>query len=124
MNLVINGHIKEQVDLKTNNMIQFIKKNYSKLGIGLALSMLVINYFQQRELSKLRAQQKIEVVVGGDIQKAQTIDSLSNISDSLRNEVFVKDIQLARYEIALELLKEQDKKAADKFELILTTQTE
>lgn len=105
-------------------MIQFIKKNYSKLGIGLALSMLVINYFQQRELSKLRAQQKIEVVVGGDIQKAQTIDSLSNISDSLRNEVFVKDIQLARYEIALELLKEQDKKAADKFELILTTQTE
>ena len=105
-------------------MIEFIKKNYSKLGIGLALSMLVINYFQQRELSKLRAQQKIEVVVGGDIQKAQTIDSLSNISDSLRNEVFVKDIQLARYEIALELLKEQDKKAADKFELIFTTQTE
>lgn len=105
-------------------MIEFIKKNYSKLGIGLALSMLVINYFQQKELSKLRAQQKVEVVIGGDIQKTQTIDSLSNLSDSLRNEVFVSGVQLARYEIALELLKEQDKKAADKFELILTTQTE
>jgi hypothetical protein len=31
---------------------------------------------------------------------------------------------LNRYQIALELLKEKNKKAADEFELILTTQTE
>lgn len=105
-------------------MIEFIKKNYSKLGIGLALSMLVINYFQQRELTKLRAEQKIQVVVGGDIQKARTIDSLQNMVDSLRDENFPLQIEIGRYEVALELLKEQDKKAADKFELILTTQTE
>jgi hypothetical protein len=98
-------------------MIEFIKKNYSKLGMGLALSMLVINYFQQRELAKLRAEHKTEVVVGGDIQKAQTIDSLNN-------ELFVQQTIVTRYETALELLKEADKKAADKFELILTTQTE
>lgn len=105
-------------------MKEFIVK-YQKAIVGTgAVAVLLICYFQQKELSKLRAQQKVEVVVGGDIQKAQTIDSLSNLSDSLRNEVFVSDVQLARYEIALELLKEQDKKAADKFELILTTQTE
>lgn len=105
-------------------MIEFIKKHYGKIGMSFALVMLVINYFQQRELTRLRAEQKIEIVVGGDIQKVTTIDSLSNLSDSLRNEVFVSGVQLARYEMALELLKESDKKAADKFELILTTQTE
>ncbi len=105
-------------------MKEFIAK-YQKAIIGTgAVSVLLICYFQQKELSRLRAQQKVEVVVGGDIQKAQTIDSLSNLSDSLRNEVFVSGVQLARYEMALELLKESDKKAADKFELILTTQTE
>ena len=98
-------------------MIEFIKKNYSKLGIGLALSMLVINYFQQRELSKLRAEQKIEVVVGGDIQKAQTIDSL-------QSELFVQHTINMRYEMALEMLKEENPKAAEAYELILTTQTE
>ena len=74
-------------------------------------------YFQQKELSKLRAEQKIEVVVGGDIEKA-------NLIDSLQNELFVQGTIVTRYETALELLKEEDKKAADKFELILTTQTE
>jgi hypothetical protein len=124
MNPDTNGHIEEQVDLKTNNMIEFIKKHYSKLGMGLALSMLVINYFQQRELSKLRAQQKVEVVVGGDIQKAQTIDSLMNVIDSIRAENLPLQVQLGRYDVTLELLREEDKKAAEKFELILTTQTE
>jgi hypothetical protein len=78
---------------------------------------LVICYFQQKELAKLRAEHKMEVVVGGDIQKAQTIDSLNS-------ELFVQQTIVTRYEVALELLREQDKKAADKFELILTTQTE
>jgi septal ring factor EnvC (AmiA/AmiB activator) len=44
--------------------------------------------------------------------------------DSLHDEIFPTQIELNRYQIALELLKEEDKKAADKFELILTTQTE
>ena len=105
-------------------MKEFIAK-YQKAIVGTgAVAVLIVCYFQQKELSKLRAQQKVEVVVGGDIQKANTIDSLSNLSDSLKNEVFVKGVELGRYEVALELLKEQDKKAADKFELILTTQTE
>ena len=105
-------------------MKEWIAK-YQKAIVGTgAVSVLLICFLQQRELTKLRAQHKIDVVVGGDIQKAQAIDSLNNMTDSLRNEVFVKDVQLGRYEVAMELLKEKDKKAAELFELILTTQTE
>jgi hypothetical protein len=98
-------------------MKEFIAK-YQKVIVGTgAVAVLVVCYFQQKELSKLRAEQKIEVVVGGDIQKANTIDSL-------QSELFVQQTIVTRYEVALELLKEKDKKAADEFELILTTQTE
>jgi hypothetical protein len=98
-------------------MKEFIQK-YQKAIIGTgAVAVLVVCYFQQKELSKLRKEQKIEVVVGGDIQKAQLIDSL-------QSELFVAQTISARYEIALELLREEDKKAADNFERILTTQTE
>ena len=98
-------------------MKEFIAK-YQKAIVGTgAVAVLVVCYFQQKELSKLRSEQKIEVVMGGDIQKANTIDSL-------QSELFVQQTIVTRYETALELLKEEDKKAADKFELILTTQTE
>jgi hypothetical protein len=105
-------------------MKEFIQK-YQKAIVGTgAVAVLVVCYFQQKELSKLRAEQKIEVVVGGDIQKANTIDSLQNVIDSIRDENMPLQIQLGRYDVALELLREEDKKAAEKFELILTTQTE
>jgi exonuclease VII small subunit len=105
-------------------MKEFIAK-YQKAIVGTgAVSVLLICYFQQKELTKLRAEHKIDVVVGGDIQKAKTIDSLENVIDSIRSENLPLQLQLGRYEVAVELLKEQDKKAADKFELILTTQTE
>jgi len=100
-------------------MKEWIAK-YQKAIVGTgAVAVLVVCYFQQKELSKLRSEQKIEVVMGGDIQKANTIDSL-------QSELFVQQtiVTVTRYEVALELLKEEDKKAADKFELILTTQTE
>jgi len=98
-------------------MKEFIAK-YQKAIIGTgAVAVLVVCYLQQKELAKLRKEQKIEVVVGGDIEKAELIDSL-------QNELFVIQTINTRYEVALELLKEEDKKAADKFERILTTQTE
>jgi len=52
------------------------------------------------------------------------IDSLNYKIDSLNNEVFYKEMTIGKYDIAIELLKEQDPDAADKFELILKTQTE
>jgi hypothetical protein len=64
-------------------MKEFIVK-YQKAIVGTgALAVLLICYLQQKELAKLRSKQKIEVLVGGDIAKAQTIDSLQNRCDSL-----------------------------------------
>lgn len=98
-------------------MKEWIAK-YQKAIVGTgAVSVLLICFLQQKELSKLRAEQKIEVLVGGDIQKAQTIDSL-------QSELFVQQTIAMRYEIALEMLKEENPKAAEAYELILTTKTE
>ena len=47
-----------------------------------------------------------------------------NTIDSLQSELFQTQSQSGRYEVALELFKEKNKKAADEFELILSTQTE
>ena len=98
-------------------MKEFIAK-YQKAIVGTgAVAVLLICYLQQKELAKLRAEKKIEVVVGGDIQKAQLIDSL-------QSELFVSQTVVGRYEVALELFREKNKKGADEFELILSTQTE
>jgi hypothetical protein len=98
-------------------MKEWIAK-YQKAIVGTgAVAVLVLCYFQQKELSKLRKEQKIEIVAGGDIQKAELIDSL-------QSELFVAQTISARYEIALELLKEENPKAAEAYELILTTKTE
>jgi dihydroxyacetone kinase-like predicted kinase len=105
-------------------MKEFIQK-YQKAITGTgAIAVLVVCYFQQKELSKLRAEQKIEVVVGGDIQKAKTMDSLMNVIDSIRAENLPLQVENGRYYMALELLREEDKKAADLFQSILETQTE
>ena len=94
-------------------MKEFIAK-YQKAIVGTgAVAVLLICYLQQKELAKLRKEQN----VSGNIQKTELIDSL-------RSELFVKETIIMRYEVALDMLKEEDKKAADKFELILTTQTE
>jgi hypothetical protein len=56
-------------------------------------------------------------------QKA-TIDSLTNISDSLRDESFIHFVEAGRYEMALEIYKDKNPKAVEEIELIKTTQTE
>ena len=95
-------------------MINFIKNNQKYFTIGGACILLLLTAQQRSQIKELKSKQFIQ---GGDIQKA-------NIIDSLENELFVQQKIVARYEITLELLKEEDKKAADKFELILTTETE
>lgn len=52
------------------------------------------------------------------------IDSLNNQIDSLNNNIFNNQVTIGKYEMAFELLKEQDPRAADRFKLILITQTE
>jgi hypothetical protein len=105
-------------------MKEFIAK-YQKAIVGTgAVAVLVLCYFQQKELAKLRSEPKIEVYTGGDIQRGKTIDSLMNVIDSIRAENIPLQTQLGRYEMALELLREEDKKAAERYEKIITSQTE
>ena len=96
----------------------------TKFRGGLAMSLLGLTvmtffYFQQQdELQKCKEGKSF--LQGGDIERAQII----NERDSLRDELFIRFTEVGRYEVALEIFKEQNKKGADEFELILTTQTE
>jgi hypothetical protein len=98
-------------------MKEFIAK-YQKAIVGTgAIAVLVVCYFQQKELTKLRAEQKIEVVVGGDIEKANTIDSLNS-------EIFILHTQLGRYELSLDHLYDVNPKAAKEFDDFMQHETE
>ena len=57
-------------------------------------------------------------------EQKKTIDSLTNISDSLRDESFIHFVEAGRYEMALEIYREKNPKAVEEIELIKTTQTE
>ena len=51
-------------------------------------------------------------------------DSLKKLVDSLNQELFKQQVINGKYDIALEMLKEQNPNAAATFELILNTKTE
>jgi hypothetical protein len=105
-------------------MKEFIQK-YQKAIIGTgAIAVLVICYFQQKELVKLREEAKVEIMVNNTVHTANTMDSLMNVIDSIRAENIPLQVENGRYYMALELLREEDKKAADLFQSILETQTE
>jgi ABC-type transport system involved in Fe-S cluster assembly fused permease/ATPase subunit len=57
-------------------------------------------------------------------EQKNTIDSLTNISDSLYDESFQNSIEAGRYEAALEIYKEKNPKAVNEIEEIKSTQTE
>jgi hypothetical protein len=91
---------------------------YQKAIVGTgAVSVLLICYLQQKELAKLRAEKKIEVVVGGDIQKAELVDSLEA-------ELFNAKTINGRYELSLEHLYEINPKAGKQFTVFMEHETE
>jgi hypothetical protein len=77
------------------------------VGVG-AVSVLIVCYFQQKELAKLRQ----DVVV-------QT-----NITDSLRNEDFIKGTIITRYEITMGHLKEVNPQVGGELEEWMSHHTE
>ena len=62
------------------NMIQFIKKYQSQIGMGLAISVLVLCYFQRKEISRLRHELRLK----------QTVDTTMMNIDKESNK-FLKD---------------------------------
>jgi len=57
-------------------------------------------------------------------QKKDQIIELKSQNTLLKDSIFAINTELGRYQIALEILKDGDKKAANKFEHVLATQTE
>ena len=105
-------------------MKEWIAK-YQKAIVGTgAVAVLVVCYFQQKELARLRAEPMVEVYLGGDIEKGRLIDSLQNRCDSLYDELFIEKVQNGRYELSLEHLYEVNPKAGKEFQDFMEHETE
>lgn len=91
------------------------------LRLGTAVALLSVIYMQNNEIKELKIKSSVSsesvAPLAGDIKKENEIDSLNM-------EIFNLQTINGRYEIALEILREKNKKAADEYEFILTTQTE
>lgn len=98
-------------------MKEWIAK-YQKAIVGTgAVSVLLICYFQQKELAKLRSEPKIELHTGGDIDRGKLIDSL-------RDELFIEKVQNGRYELTFEHLKEVNPKLGKEMQDWMVHETE
>mgnify|MGYP007086146386 FL=1 len=99
-------------------MKEFIQK-YQKAIVGTGtISVLLICYYQQKELSKLRSEQvKVYNVPAA-------VDSLQSTIDSLNSEVFILQTQIGRYELSLEHLDEVNPKAGKQFTNFMEHETE
>ena len=99
-------------------MKEWIAK-YQKAIVGTgAVSVLIVCYFQQKELSKLRSEQ-IKVY-----NIPHNVDSLMNIADSLHDELFMSKVQNGKYELSLEHLHEINPKAGKEFTEFMENETE
>lgn len=105
---IFNIYIKQKVMKKYINPL---------LSLGTAAALLSAIYFQNQEIDGLKKQLKFQPVVGGDIEKA-------NLMDSIHNELFNANAQNGRYELSLEHLKEVNPKAAKQFEDYMSHETE
>jgi hypothetical protein len=99
-------------------MKEWIAK-YQKAIVGTgAVAVLIVCYFQQKELSKLRSEQ-IKVY-----NIPHNVDSLMNITDSLNDELFMSKVQNGKYELSLEHLYEINPKAGKEFSDYMEHETE
>ena len=99
-------------------MKEWIAK-YQKAIVGTgAVSVLILCYFQQKELSKLRSEQ-IKVY-----NVPHNVDSLITLKDSLYDELFNTKVQNGRYELSLEHLYEVNPKAGKEFSDYMEHETE
>lgn len=89
-------------------MKEWIAK-YQKAIVGVgAVSVLTVCYFQQKELAKLRQDIKVQTVV----------------TDSLKNEDFIKSTVITRYEITMDHLKEVNPEVGSELEDWMSKHTE
>jgi hypothetical protein len=57
-------------------MIEFIKNNQKNITMGGAIALLVICFFQQKELAKLRAEKNVNIVKEVELKKADSLKTI------------------------------------------------
>ncbi len=89
------------------------------VSLSLLWSLVMLDKYK-----RLSEKPPIEVIGGGDISKAQTIDSLQHVIDSLYMENFPCQIELGRYQVAYQIFMERNPKAASQYGDIISQETE
>jgi len=85
----------------------------------LAFLTSTVLYLKQKE-ELIKCQTDKYYIDGGDIEKAR----LEYQRDSLHAELFVKSIELGRYEVAFSIFTERNPKASEQFSDIISNETE
>lgn len=97
-----------------------------KIKIAFTITVLALLWalIRMEQYKSLSEKTPIEVIGGGDISKAQTIDSLQHVIDSLYMENFPCQVELGRYQVAYEIFMERNPKAASQYGDIISEETE
>lgn len=80
--------------------------------IVLSFLTLMVHYLKQKD-ELLKCQTNNGYISGGDIEKSELLSQI----DSLRSEMYVKDLILSNYEIMWSILEEVNKPLADSIDL-------
>lgn len=80
--------------------------------VSLSLLALMVNYLKVKDELK-KCQTENGYIPGGDIEKAELLTTI----DSLKSEMFVKEIQIGSYEVMWGILEEVNKPLADSINL-------
>ena len=97
-----------------------MKQSVSFPIIILLLVLVGVLYYMNGQLKQNIA----PILDNGNIAKAEAIDSLIQLSDSLQGELFIQSTIVGRYELTLEHFKNVNPQAAQEFEDFLNKQTE
>jgi hypothetical protein len=93
----------------------------TKLRGGLVLSILILLWstiMWNNDIDKVNKQNM-------EISKLKLkVDSLQNLSDSIRMEIFPTEVELGRYQIGYEIFMERNPKAASQYSDIISNETE
>ena len=109
-------------------MKEFIEK-YQKAIIGTgAISVLLICYYQQKELHQLRTQVEVQTSsvapLAGDIRLTQYIDSLERDTDSLNSEIFILQTEIGRHELSRDVIFTKYPKVGKEYSKYFNEETE
>ena len=104
-------------------MKEFIER-YQKTIVGVgALSVLVLCYFQQKEIKTLRGQVKVDMV-STPIGEEHIVDSLIAESDSLNSEIFILQTEIGRHELTRDAIFTKHPKVGEEYSKYFNEETE